>query len=56
MTHGDITMKKIATADNVVDMLTKPIPVLKFAYFDFPKGFKRKSHEEILCCDLIKFK
>jgi hypothetical protein len=32
MTHGDITMKKIATAENLVDMLTKPIHVLKFKH------------------------
>lgn len=30
MTQGDITVKIIATAENPADMLTKPVPVLKF--------------------------
>lgn len=30
--QGDIAVKKIATADNPADMMTKPIPVLKFKH------------------------
>ncbi len=30
VTQGDIRMNKIAMAGNSADMLTKPIPVLKF--------------------------
>jgi hypothetical protein len=32
ITHSDITMKKIAAVENVVDMLTKPIHFLKFKH------------------------
>jgi hypothetical protein len=30
VTRGDIILKKIASEENPVNMLTKPIPVLKF--------------------------
>jgi len=30
--HADITLKKIATVENLADMLTKPVPVLKFKH------------------------
>jgi hypothetical protein len=66
MTQGDITMKKIATTENLVDMLIKPILVLKFKHFAIGhdclhvaisfRGFWKRRHEEVLCCDLIKFK
>jgi hypothetical protein len=32
VTQCDITMKKIGIAGNPTDMLTKPIPVLKFKH------------------------
>jgi hypothetical protein len=32
VTQGDITVKKIATAENPADMLTKPLPILKFKH------------------------
>jgi hypothetical protein len=32
MTQGDITVKKIATAENPTDMLTKPLLILKFKH------------------------
>jgi hypothetical protein len=32
VTQGDIIVKKIATAANSVDMLTKPLPILKFKH------------------------
>jgi hypothetical protein len=33
VTQGDITLKKIGTAKNPADMLTKSIPVLKFKHY-----------------------
>jgi hypothetical protein len=32
VTQGDIIVKKIATVENPADMLTKPLPILKFKY------------------------
>lgn len=32
VTQSDITMKKIATAENPIDMLTKLFSILKFNY------------------------
>jgi hypothetical protein len=32
VTQGDIIVKKIATTENPVDMLTKPLPILKLKH------------------------
>jgi hypothetical protein len=32
VTQGDIIVKKIVTAENLVDMLTKPLLILKFKH------------------------
>lgn len=66
ISHGDIVVKKIGTADNLADMLSKPFPIAKFMLgldwyvqhlrFPFRVWWRRWRKISTIWCNLIQFK